>query len=224
MEYPYLPQTQQQTPLINQSIPDDYHTMTVSVYIPAIQSLITGLTSGTAVASLAGLAAWPPGWTWLQTAGASWTIIQAITWILLLRRWASFASPTSQPAFDTPESDPATIHEPKTIRLEIITNAGRTTQYMDLPITEAQLTAIAQGLTHGIHFTEAAWTGKGKLLSRSQFRQIRDELVKRQLLVPASLKDHRQGYVLNRAGSELIRQFAAVSNSAASPTLSTNHH
>ena len=82
------------------------------------------------------------------------------------------------------------------------------TAIFDLPATPEQLTALAVGLLRGrIPFSEREWTGAGRPFSVNEFRGLRSEMIKRQLMTLKNEKDARQGYVPTAEGQAVLEQF-----------------
>jgi hypothetical protein len=56
-------------------------------------------------------------------------------------------------------------------------------------------------------FTHREWTGSAAPFSDAEFRDLRRELVKRELIRLTSDKDPRQGFKLTLAGRKMLEQF-----------------
>jgi len=132
-----------------------------------------------------------------------------VTWLALQRRWLKLTD--LEKIFGTDLNDDGVVGEPKQIRIQLdeVQNGHiRQTQMFTLPCDEDELILIAERVRAGIPFSEKEWTGAGKPFSVSRFREIRSEMLKRQMLVPASAKSGKQGYVFTRAGQGLLNYYA----------------
>jgi hypothetical protein len=104
------------------------------------------------------------------------------------------------------------IGEPKTVRIELtyqdINGRTKRQSYLNLPISESQLDALAGGLTNGVALAQSAWIGKGKPLSRGEFDTVRDMLIMYGLAVWVNPDARAQGCVLTNAGKAVMRRIA----------------
>ncbi len=143
-------------------------------------------------------------------------IIGALTfvavWLLLQKRWLSLTNLEKLTGVDL--NDDGVIGEPQITRIQIdeVTTQGhiRQSKYFDLPISEDKLTVLARGLLGGRPFSEREWAGAGRILSSNEFRSLRSEMIKRELLEMANPKDQRQGYILTAPGRGLMKRFAGL--------------
>ena len=111
------------------------------------------------------------------------------------------------------------VGEPSVVKVEITTrdNNGkvRRQSYLNLPISEVQLLALARGLTNGVALAQSAWIGKGGPLSRAEFDSVRDRLILYGLAEWVNPDARAQGCVMTRAGRAVMRRIAE--NAAAPP-------
>jgi hypothetical protein len=98
-------------------------------------------------------------------------------------------------------------NQPRTFRLEIAADQGRSLQIIDLPATSRQLNSLARGILNGSTLNESSWSGFGRPFTRAQFRQLRDELVRRGLAEWRSSAPS-QGVQLTASGRAIMRKFA----------------
>jgi hypothetical protein len=82
---------------------------------------------------------------------------------------------------------------------------------IDLPATAEQLEALARGLLAGASLSEAQWTGGNGVFTRSQFSQLRAELIKRGLAAWNNSHTTARGAALTPAGRAIMRTFAGES-------------
>lgn len=191
-----------------------------AVGVPFMQSIITGSMAFVVALSMARLTeSEQPGTAGLLTG----SLAAALCWIVLLRRWLSLAGfLLGYDGAGQDESEPeAEQYEYQSVRIELVQAEGRNIQFFDLPASQQQLARLADGLLHGASFSEASWTGAGALFSRSQFRTIRDEWLRRGWLTWLNPDARAQGVQLTPAGKAVARHLAAMAgNGHHSPALS----
>jgi hypothetical protein len=77
-----------------------------------------------------------------------------------------------------------------------------------LPATESQMEELAIGiLREDRPFAQREWIGSRRPFSDTEFRLLRNEMIRRGLLAPSSDKDSRQGFVLTVAGRKVLKEF-----------------
>ena len=111
---------------------------------------------------------------------------------------------------------PASREPAPPVRIEIVSDNGRVSDFLSLPAEPDQLKALGAALTAGDSFTTSRWTGPGGLFTRSQFDQLKAELVNRGILRMAG-QAANQGYCLTGKGKAVMRGFASMTTTA--PTL-----
>jgi hypothetical protein len=184
------------------------------ITIPLMQSAITGAFVGVLCAVCGLYFAWRE---WFIITVFAWLGSTFAGWLYLHRRWLFLTAERfagrdfdgdgvigSEPGF---VSDP----EPRFVRVDISQpglNGSEHVTVARLPVPEQDLSLLAVGLLAGRPFSERLWTGKGRPLSVSQFRALRDEMHARGIIEPVSVKDVRQGYKLTRAGVAVMRHFS----------------
>lgn len=95
----------------------------------------------------------------------------------------------------------------QTVHVEMNTSPSQT-RIFDLPASPRQLEQLASGLLlAGDSFSQKKWTGKFKPFSINQFCDLRDEMIKRGMIVQISEKDPRQGYTLTSIGRAVLKKF-----------------
>ena len=195
----------------------EYLTVRVAVVVPGLQALVNGCFYGLAVLGLVVVAnhmkfldvpAWAVSLVIFSVSG--WW-----KWTELLQDWRYFHYGIE----DQQEPEPvktAQIIEP--VRVEISSNNGRQLQFMDLPASQDQLIALGAGLVGGSTFTEARWVGGNAPFKRSEFVQLRDELIRRGMARWNSDHDTARGVAITGKGNALMRHFASMT--VHPPTLS----
>jgi hypothetical protein len=199
------------------------HTLTAGAWLPFLQSSLTGVITSTVVVVIAyALRARFP-WSW---GGALGVIAWALTWYQLQKHWFSLTALEQVTGLDINRDgvigDPDQVPESRIIhvRMDETTKAGHFHQVrFDLPASSTQMQELAIGvLQEGRPFTHREWTGAGAPFSDAEFRALRNEMIRRELMAPASGKDARQGYVMTDAGRQVLESFLP---DAPSPTQET---
>lgn len=185
------------------------HTRTAGIDVPLLQSVVTAVFVGLSVLTIAlvfdVLDPWKPTAISMAFALAGWWGYSLLRWTRLTERERAIVQ--TQSVDD--DGDPAT---PRIIRVQLdrVTDAGhyQQTAIFDLPATEEQLAAMAEGLLNQNRpFSEREWAGAGNPFSVNGFRSLRSEMIKRGLLALRSDKDPRQGYGLTPDGEAVLREF-----------------
>lgn len=201
----YLPSTRQEG-------------FSAAVGIPLVQSVVTGALCGMTVTALFWALEWPdPGKIGLVCS----LLMTTGMWASSLAGWMKRIERVlgvdlngdgfiGQPA--------PVVHEPlPPVRIEIVSDNGRRSDFLSLPAEPDQLKALGAALVGGENFTVARWTGPNGLFTRSQFEQLRQEFVNRGMLRMAGQASN-QGYTLTAKGAAVCRGFASMT--VHSPTLS----
>lgn len=170
------------------------------------QAITTGLLVGLATgagANLAGMA--EPFSIGLALAAIS----AALTWLILLVRFLRLCEASAY-GWAEPEAQPETTvtKHVETVRIELIQEAGRHVQIVDLPIDNDRLCILADGLAAGGSMSEAIWTGAGQPFTRAEFRQLRDEFIKRGWAAWRRPDSPAQGVILTKAGMAVMRHLS----------------
>ncbi|MBI5933289.1 MAG: hypothetical protein HY867_06240 [Chloroflexi bacterium] len=204
-------QNKMEAPIV-QPIRDDrqfLHTRTAGFEVPLFQSLATAVIVGLVTLAIALVFDWldplKPTVTMAGLSLAGW-------WLYSLKRWTRLTGPDPvqvQMRSVDHDGNPAT---PKIVRVQIdkVTENGhvKQTRMFDLPATEDQLSALAEGLLkQNRSFSEREWTGAGRPFSVDEFRKLRAEFIRRELVALKSEKDARQGYTLTDDGKAVLEQF-----------------
>lgn len=211
-------------PLLSAGTPDrvrvHYQSPRVALLIPGLQAFVTGVVVALPVGLVAALVDFPSPW---QIGLVTWALTQALVWAGLLLRWMDIVSALENFLQkdlngDGFIGDEEPQRETPTVRVEYVENQGRHVEYVDLPVDEEKLIDLASGVLAGLPFAESQWSGAGALLSRSQFRALRDEFMRRGWLEWINPDARAQGVQFTRQGGAVIRHFASMAGDA-SPTL-----
>lgn len=180
--------------------------MSTAAGLPMIQAFVSGVFLGLAVGWIAYLASWSRPWIYGVSA---WLFVQALAWLKLLSRWLNLTMPFER-VFQRDFNGDGIIGRPS-IHIELardVDGSGRQIQFLDFPVGVDKMAALARALLAGLTFSEANFTGSSGIFSRSEFRTIRGELLKRGLLVQSNPKSRFQGFELNAAGRAVLRRLA----------------
>ena len=185
------------------------HTARAGVAVPFSQSVITAFIVTAVFAALF----FAFGWRRMEKVTLLiFVIALAFDWYVHRRHWFGLTKP-DQPQVQIRSVDhdenPST---PKIVRVQIdkVTENGHVqqTKMFNLPATEEQLSILAAGLLDFAKpFSEAEWCGAGKPFSLNEFRALRGEMIRRNLLGLRNGKDARQGYTLTEDGQAVMEQF-----------------
>lgn len=191
---------------------EKHYTIQVAVLIPLFQSITTGSAFGSVVLAAGELSGRSDA---LWIAAVVLAVTTAITWLILLRRWLDAAS----------WGDGYTYSHTRTqepVRLELESEDGRHVAIIDLPASQEQLMALASGILSGASLSESTWCGSGAPFSRSEFAQLRAELIKRGLAAWSSPRTPARGIVLTKPGEAAMRYFASLADDP--PSLKRVNH
>ena len=188
------------------------HTLTAGAWLPFMQSVITGFIAGLVTLVLAWLFRARSIWTW---GGVTGVLAWGLTWYQHQRHWFSLTALEQATGLDLNRDgvigDPRQVPPERiiTVRMEEVNSDGAWHQQrFDLPATETQMEELAVGiLLQHRTFTHREWTGSAAPFSDAEFRDLRRELVKRELIRLTSDKDPRQGFKLTLAGRKMLEQF-----------------
>ena len=164
--------------------------ISAAVVIPLLQSGITAAGAGLlTIASSVLLDAAHP-FTYGFLAGAA---IFVVAWLGLMDRWYRILEV---------DTHPPTRH----FRVELA--VGQSLQYFDLPASPEQLTTLARAVLSGATLNELSFSS---IFTRSEWRQLRDELIRRNLAEWRSFGAPSQGAQLTRTGLAVFRYLADTS-------------
>ena len=93
-----------------------------------------------------------------------------------------------------------------TVRLVITDDNSQ--RYAHLPLPKDELRTIAKATLNGRPFTLASWAGDGRMLSRSQFEDLRDWLIKAGYAKWADERSRNKGVVVTAKGKAVMRGLA----------------
>lgn len=163
---------------------------------------VLALGSGFVVFVGSGLMVWALTWSVKVALGLAGCVILATWSAFLWRVWGSwFATetvrPPDLPAFAQPIR--------QGIAVEVSRPDAKQMQFLDLPGNAEQLCSLASGVLAGRTLAEDEWTGAGRPYSKSEFRELRGELLERGLLCWRNERAPSQGVELTRVGAAVFR-------------------
>jgi hypothetical protein len=188
------------------------HTVQAGVWLPFLQSTITGALAGVLLWILAIQFRWRDAWF---HGLIFWLVIQVATWLYLQRHWilmtferiAKIDVNHDGRIGAAPGAQDQEIPEVR-VRIEHIKQDGHYQQdVVRLPATLEQMHALAEGIKSGLPFTERNFTGSGRPFSINQFRALRSEMIRRGLLSLGDAKDARQGFQVTEEGKAVLDGF-----------------
>lgn len=186
-----------------------------AVGIPLLQSLVTGALCGMSITALCWALEWPnPGKLGLVGSLLITTGMWAASlssWMRRIERILGVDLNGDGYIGQVPMAAP-----PESLRIEVIHDQGRSAQFIDLPSPD-KLPLLAAGLLAGRQFSQSVWTGQSGIFSRSEFEELRAELLKRNLARWKNADSPSQGVELTPPGRAVFRRLAQSLQS--SPTL-----
>lgn len=186
------------------------HTLGAAAWVPLAQALITG---AMVTVALIFFTVSLNARSWLSWSLGGGLVTALGVWTYSMRHWFSLTKLELFTGLDLDNSGgigdarPAPSAEPQSVKVTLnrISQDGHFSGEMfDMPGSMEQLKKLADGLLNGLPFTEREWAGAGKPYSSATFRDLRKELMRRELIELASEKDSRQGYVLTDDGSQFM--------------------
>ena len=187
-----------------------YQTSTVAVRIPLIQCAITAVL----LAILVMIASYALSWPWLKIGGISFAAIMALDWIRRSEGWRRRVDDLEYLLHVDLNQDGLIASQPEpvrteTVKLEVTSEGGKRTQFVDLPVSRAKIAEFASGLCYGQAFSENAWSGAGALFSRREFREVRDTMIDRNWVTWKNPEHPKQGLTLTSQGGAVMKFLAA---------------
>lgn len=177
------------------------------------QGVVVGLAWGMVVTIAAGaLTVWQ-GWPWWVAPAvglATWTVIMALhlTAGVSLRQSLLWTREELAGA-DLDGDGHVGRPEPTKLRLELVDPVKQASTWLSLPISHAKAKTFAAGVLATGNVTVARWTGRGGLLTRSEFEATRDELLRGGLLRWVGGPERRQlGVELTAPGRVVLQRLA----------------
>lgn len=204
---------QKNTPTYYPAYQDDshvrrhYQSIPVATVIPFIQASLSGVILGAAAGVLAAVFEYVYPW---RVFWATWAIVQALAWLLLLSRWAKLINRLELALGVDLDQDGriGTEDRQQPVRVEVIEDGGRHGIYAQLPATEYQLATLARGLLQDNQtLADQVWTGKGRPFDRPTFTALKNELLARGLASWNSPGTPARGLHLTKTGTAVFRYF-----------------
>lgn len=174
--------------------------------VPAVQSVITGLF----FAPLAGLAANMLGSSqaW-QLAGLAGFASTSVLWLSSIYRWHQAVSALDATAPPMPQQlTPANVQNIERVSIEV--SDKRSIKILNVNMSTERLANVAHAVLNGTPFAERQLAGGDGLLTQQQFRELRDELFARGLIVWKNPSEPRQGVEFTVAGRAMLRKLAEL--------------
>lgn len=179
-----------------------------AVCIPALQALISALLAGSVVYIAASLLRVPER---LLMALGAFGVIALYSWLSYRAEWRARLSgeeASSQPL-------PPVVKE---LRLKALSEDGRAGDYFYLDgMSLEQLSTLARGVLAGRSLAVHEWSGLHRPFTRSQFENLRGQLLERGFIRARSESAPQLGYELSSKGRALMRALAEQ-QPAPSPT------
>ena len=181
------------------------HTIGAAVIVPFLQSATCGLLIGIVLLFVL-LKSRVEIWDSLFYALIAWGVVTLIGFIALQFHWLSLTNieRVLNTDLDGNGEIGPTVTE-HTVKIHVHKPNGVTT-VARLKLADEVMHELATRLLAGVPFSETQWTGRGKLLSKSKFLEIREEMELRGLIVLRNAKAPTQGYVLTEEGRQTMQE------------------
>lgn len=173
------------------------------VTVPVIQSGCLFMLAGGLALGLALLKGWEKAWELALGAGCVmagiWLVSRfAIYWSLYVED-RRMVYEVNSPALEIRD-------EPEHFELRLVSMDGRRQEFLDLPVDHERFRQLAEEIVlRGTAISEETLTGSGKLFSKDEWNQLRDEMVRRELLEWRSDRSRASGLRLTAKGYEVMR-------------------
>ena len=174
--------------------------MQSDVFVPLVQSLVTGLCAGVGCGAIWDI---PVGFAvGAATMGVSWLILMGehrrLLWIV-------------EKIKNVDLDNDGAIGEPTTTRIEVDITDGNQKQtiFLGLGIPQDKIVIFAKGILAGKSTSEGTWVGSGKLFSPAEYNELRGELIDRKLAEWRNKDTPQQGWKLRLAGIAVFRKLAS---------------
>jgi len=188
------------------------------VGVPFLLALASAIVTFASVGIIALALSWSIG-----VPGVAAGVVLAVVWFWRLKNWESLLWATERITGVDINRD-GEIGEPgpsrRTVQLEISSpDEPGSIRYLNIPDPLfAKLPGVALKLSAGTPFSEAAMTGKGRPLSRSEFHQLRDLFMGRGVVAWKDERHPTLGIEFTSYGKRVIRQMAELADSTADST------
>jgi len=190
-----------------------YESVTVGIKIPLAMSFITSALLSVLVVIACHYLEFGK---WYQVFGISFMVILTLDWLRRSEAWRRRVYDLEQLLhldldrdnyIGVPEPEPEPIRE--TVEIVISHADSGRRQWLEFPVSRAKLAEMASDLCSGAAFTEASMSGAGAIYSRREYNEIRDTLIKRELMQWKSPDHRNMGVELTDAGWRVMRALAA---------------
>ena len=172
---------------------------------PVVVILGLALGSGLVLFVGVGLAAWTFGWTVKVALGAAGIAVVAV-WAFLVVQVRSFV--VASEVVRQPVPVVPALPERAGVSVEVVQPDQGRMQFLDLPGGPDELAELARGVLSGRTLSESEWSGGGRPYSKSEFRELRSQLIERGLASWRNERAPSQGVRLTRVGQHVFRKLA----------------
>jgi len=166
--------------------------------------LLLAIGSGFVVFVGAGLLSWALGWSVKVALGTSGACVLLVWGALLLRVDRLLTTTEVVEPWERDEAGRvATV-----VSVEVSDLDRGRWRFADLPVDADRLGQLASGVLSGRSLSEADWTGRGALFSRSEFRTLRGALLERDFVSWRNDDAPQQGLELTALGQRVFGALA----------------
>lgn len=164
------------------------------VLIPLVKSLITGFFVGAAVAVLLWGSLTMTTGAAVRSGFITWVLVSAAFWVFRL----------SEPGDQPPAEPPA---EPFRAMVTVY-REGQVIEgaFAEFPVSRETWVEFCEQLEPGFDTAETLYTGRGGVMTITEFRRVRNELIKRGFAYWNNPKHHPGGWSFNAVGRSFVRR------------------
>ena len=178
------------------------NTYQAGAFLPALQAVVTGVLFTAIISGVVLVTGAEP--VWLLLGGG---FVAFVAWLALLKHWLKLVD--WQEGYQEPEPvilDP----DPPAVRIELLERreGSWTGEYLNLPVTPAQLRLLSSGVVSGGTLSENAWCGSNRPFTKRQFHQLRQALLERGWLEWRNMDAPAQGVQASRVGMRVFSYLA----------------
>ena len=188
------------------------HTQTAAVFVPLLQSAVTGLIVFVICLVIALKVNARDVFSWPLVFGI---VTFGCVWLMLQTRWITLTNIERMIGRDLNGDKligkPEQATAPKVIRIEHIESGRYSSRDIRLTASEEQLFKLAEGFHLGRAFAEKEWTPQSKGFSTAEFRTLRAEMIKGGLIELKNGGEPRQGFKLTADGEKWVESYLAPS-------------
>lgn len=181
-----------------------HETPAAGVLVPFLQAGTTGLLCGLLAFAVSLYFEWNKPWFIFMVV---WFTVMLVAWLVMLKNWRGLFW-VLEDALHIDLTGDSIEGEPQKVvsRIEVLSEDKKTLQFADLTLSPEKLTRTAKLIQSGASFSEG---GLSSILSRSEFKELRDTFLNRRWLEWRDPDHVSQGLRMSKTGAAVFRHFAS---------------